>query len=694
MQAIEDIIRENERRLKELEAPYDPVTGEELAELLGEKRARLVISDFAVPVQLVPAEMMEVPLIRKIAKAGSIERFLETHKFKNGTPSYIDIERKIRSIRHKYDFCNWAYWCIKIDAKLGGTIRFKLNKAQLIVLSELEDLRRSGVPINIVICKARQWGGSTLCLFYQMWLMFKWDHYHSFVVAAHVSGAAATIMNMLSNALKTYPVWDIGIEEAIHLAPSAKQGNGYVIKNEHMEQVFPAVIYIGSAQNPDSLRSSNISGAHYSEVGIWPNTPQMTPQKLLASISGGITIKKKHTMQAWESSATVSDDYFYDIYTQAKNGDSTSKAVFIPWFYILYDTLPVNDIEAFARWLYENKDNDQPDGMFKSAGKYYWWLWEHGATFEGINWYRYTELTKSSRIEMLNEAPSSDLEAFQSSGQKVFNFYDVERMRSGCRKPIRVGELVSDDRTGASVLRNIQFIPTPGGHLWIYEEPDDSPVRDRYAVVVDIGGVNSTSDFSSIRVFDRLMLMPDFGLAGKVGVVAEIHYHADHDMVAYDAMRLAEYYNHALLVIESNTLETKDKPGDNNGFEYILDIVSDIYNNLYARHNKEEDMKDGIIRKWGFHTNVSTKPKIIDNMRICLRDGLWDEPSELCCQEMSIYIEERGKMTAPAGKHDDVLMATAIGLWITLKEMPVPTWIKKEHPRSKKIVSDNNIAVL
>lgn len=686
-------MQENARRMARLNADYDPITGEGIG---GEKRVLLEIPDFAVPKQWVPQSMMKVPLVRQIAKAGSIDGFLKTHKFKGESPSFEDIETQLRRIRHKYDMPNWAYWCIKITAKLGGTVRFKLNYAQLITLEECEKLRLAGVPINIVICKARQWGGSTFCLFYQMWIMFKWDNYHSFVVAAHVSGASANILNMLSDALKTYPVWDIGLEESIHLAPSAKQGNGYMIKNEHNEPIFPAVIYVGTAENPDSLRSSNIAGAHYSEVGIWPNTPKMTPEKLLSSISGGITIKRKLTMQVWESTATTSDDFFYDLFTQALEKKSSNAALFIPWFYIPYDTLPVENYEALVTWLLEHKDSDIPDGKYKSSGKYYWWLWEQGATLEGIQWYRYTELTKTTRIEMLNEAPSSYMEAFQSAGHKVFDFYDVDRMRKGCIDPLYEGELISDARTGREVLNDIRFIQQYNGKVKIYEMPDDSPVSNRYVVAVDIGGANSTSDYSSIRVMDRLMLMPDFGLEGKPNIVAEIHYHADHDVVAYDALRLAEFYGHALLVIESNTLETKDKQRDTGGggFEYILDIVSEIYDNLYARHTNEENMGDATMRKWGFHTNVSTKPKIIDHMRICLRDSLWNEPSRTCCDEMSMYIDDHGKMTAPPSKHDDVLMSTAILLWVGMKEMPTPQWIRKGESRKDIIRSRDNVALL
>ena len=105
-----DILAENERRLERLQANYDPVTGEGLAELTGLKRVKLEIPDFAVPVQWVPPEMMQNKLIKEVLKAGSVKAYIEGKKWKYGAPSYLEIERRIRRIRHRYDFCCWAFW--------------------------------------------------------------------------------------------------------------------------------------------------------------------------------------------------------------------------------------------------------------------------------------------------------------------------------------------------------------------------------------------------------------------------------------------------------------------------------------------------------------------------------------------------------------------------------------------------------
>lgn len=673
------IIEENEKRLKHLQADYDPVTGEGLDELLGEKRVRLEISDFAIPVQYVPKEMMENKLVRDVAKAGSIDKYIAKKKWKYGVPTHLEIERRIRRIRHKHDFCHWAYFCIWIKhKKLKKRVRFKLNLPQLIVLAKCEELRRAGEPIALIILKARQWGGSTFCFFYQVWLQFKWNEFHSFAIAAHTSSASETILNMLKRSIHDYPAWDLGLEDGteLRLAPADTSGHAFTLKDQDNKQVLEGFIYVGTAEKPDTLRSKDISGAHYSEVGVWPDTPGKQAEDIIADIQGGL-LEDTETMEVMESTAKASDDYFHMVWESCMGGEGGYAPVFISFIQIENDVREIKDRRAFVKWLYDHREDERTNGKWRDSGKYYWWLWELGATLEHINWYRYRRL-KLSFAKMCNEAPATPEQAFITAGQKVFDPFEVARKREKCRDPLMVGDLISDAHEGSEILDNIRFIPNSSGSLRVWEEPDDSPISNRYVVAVDIGGPNETSDWSSVRVLDRLMMMPDFGLSGRPNVVAEMHYHTDHDKLAYDALRLAEWYGHALLVIESNTLEThkKDHNADEEGFEYILDIIADIYDNLYMRQTKEEDVREGVVGKWGFHTNALTKPKIIDNMRTCLRDDLWDEPSTLCLDEMSVYVDEKGQYNAPPGRHDDVLMATAILLWVGLKEMPIPAWIK------------------
>lgn len=683
-------IAENEKRWERLRAEYDPVTGEGVEKWTGNKRYKLVIKDYAIPVQWVPKGMMDNKLIKEVVKAGSIEKYISKKKWKYGAPDKLEIERRIRRIRHKHDFIHWAFFCIWIKHKtLKKRVRYQLNLSQLIVLGICERMLEQHRPISLILLKARQWGGSTFCFFFQTWRLFKWNEFHSFAIAAHTSSASETILTMLKRTIKDYPAWDLGLEDGtqLRLAPADNTGHAFAIKDENNKQILEGYIYIGTAEKPDTLRSKDIAGAHYSEVGVWPDTPGKQAEDIIADIEGGMT-EDEDTMRVMESTAKSSDDYFATVWDSCQDGKGGYEQIFVPSRDIIYDNKPIQDLRKFVEWLWEHKDEDVPNGKWKDSGKYYYWLWEIGSTLEHINWYRHRRL-RLSFAKMCNEAPETPEQAFFTAGNHVFDPFLVSAKKEKCREPTYVGDLVADGTKGEDALKNIRFIPNSTGNLRVWEKPDDSPISDRYLVVLDPRrGASEGADPACITVFDRLMMMQDFGLNGKPGVVAEMNYKADPDLQAYDAMRLAEWYNHAKLVIESNTMESMNAERNNgiDSFEYILNIVSELYDNLYMRSAPEEDADGNIVYKWGFHTNRSTKPKIINFMKECLRDDLWDEPSRFCCDQMASYMEDHGKTDAEHGKHDDVVMSRAIGLWICYKEMDEPQWIKQETKEEEVVI--------
>jgi hypothetical protein len=179
---------------------------------------------------------------------------------------------------------------------------------------------------------------------------------------------------------------------------------------------------------------------------------------------------------------------------------------------------------------------------------------------------------------------------------------------------------------------------------------------------------------------------------GKPVVVAQWYGHIDMDMLAWKAAQIAAFYDNALLVIESNTLETHDKErqvdGDMSG--YILNQIKDVYSNLYARKQSDEEIQEGEPKKYGFHTNVATKPKIISTLVKVIREQLYVERDSRCLDEYLCYEKKKnGAFGAITGKHDDLLMTRAIGLHISFYEMEVPTIV----PRVKRMAVKRKRAI-
>lgn len=197
-------------------------------------------------------------------------------------------------------------------------------------------------------------------------------------------------------------------------------------------------------------------------------------------------------------------------------------------------------------------------------------------------------------------------------------------------------------------------------------------MTDRYLTAVDIGGRSHSADYSVIVVFDRLFMVE----GGKPVVVAQWYGHCDIDRLAWRAAQIAAFYDNSLLVIESNTLETHDRERQVEGgdqSQYILNQIAPLYPNLYYRRQSEDEIRQGMPRKYGFHTNIATKPMVISSLVRIIREGLYVERDEQCINEYLQYeIKPNGSYGAVVGRHDDILMTRAIGLHICFHEMQVP----------------------
>ncbi len=434
-------------------------------------------------------------------------------------------------------------------------------------------------------------------------------------------------------------------------------------------------IKAGSAERPDSSRGGDYALVHLTEVGLWRKTQGKRPVDLIRAATAGVLLSPE-TMIVMESTANGVGTFFHKEYLAAKRGTSLYRPVFVAWFEIEQYTQKVEDRRAMAERIVKNRNSDFSDDDRIPTGHYVWDLWEAGATLDAIHWYEKTRSGTDNTDNMMSEYPSNDVEAFVNSGANVFNRKKALALRKWCIPPIATGDLEGNSEYGEKSLEGIKFEKKQNGPLKVWNMPevkDGKPtvMPDRYLTVVDVGGRSIKADWSVIAVFDRVRMLRGGGPA----VVAQWRGHCDMDLLAWLAARIARWYGDSLLVIESNTLETRDRDryvdGDQAGF--ILNQLRDAYPNLYARRQSPEDIIEGRPRKYGFHTNTSTKPMIISNLVRVVREGLYMERDEGCIDEYLTY-ERRpnGSYGAISGKHDDMLMTRAIGLHICFNEMTAP----------------------
>ena len=679
----------NHARNAEIKSKFNPITGEGS---IGERK-KIVIEDFPFPVQYIPKTMMRVPLVRQLVEAGSIKRFLE--EYMNTEYSDEDKEKVIEQfvrIRVKHDFAFWAAMYVFIKQKGGGEdVHFRLNRPQRKLIMRFERMRLKGKPIRLILLKARQWGGSTATQIYMAWLQLVHKVGLNSLIVGHVKDASTEVKDMFDKLIKEYPIsmlYEMGEsynETEPKIVGVGQSGNIHRIPQRNCK------IKVGTAEKPNSARGGDYNLVHCTEVGLWVTTDGKTPEQIVRSACSGILLKP-YTMIVYESTANGTGNFFQREYDAAKAGKSQFESLFIAWFEIEQYALALDDEVKFATWLWENRNNENANSDREESGRYLWWLWEQGATLEAINWYILERSKYTDHGDMASEYPSDDVEAFVHSGARVFDKYHVEKFKKSCKAPKWIGDVYADGDEGEEALVNLRFSEDKQGLLWVWAKPDvdgDEEVTDRYLVVVDIGGRGKKADWSVIVVFDRLNQME----GGRPVVVAQWYGHIDMDRLAWKAAQIAAYYDNAYLVIESNTLETHDKErqvdGDMSG--YILNQIKDVYTNLYARKQSDEEIKEQAPKKYGFHTNVATKPKIISTLVKVIRDHLYVERDARCLDEYLCYEKKKnGAFGAITGKHDDLLMTRAIGLQIAFYEMELPTIVvktkKRMAPRKKKAV--------
>ena len=659
----ETIIEKNKERLGAISAVYNPITGEGSTSV---PRQWVTIEKFPIERLNLPVSMLNEKLLQQLIELGASGYLREISHQEPNSRNIIKLWLNFCLLRTKHDFEYWARSMTTISDKgKGRDTSFTLNRPQRIYLKAMEELRLSEKPIDIILCKARQWGGSTLTQLYMLWIQLVHKRNWNSVICGDIEKQSSIVAGMLAKVISRYPTWATGGKQ---LTTTPYQG----AQKTRVISWSNSRYSLGSSQKPDSLRSEDISMAHLTEVGLWKATNGRKPEDLVQSIFGSIA-SGPYTMKVIESTAKGVGNFFHRTWIDATEHRNNFTPVFIPWF----------SIDLYSKPIKESDYSSFVDSM----DEYEHELFRLGATLEAISWYRDKRREIPDEWRLFSEFPSTAAEAFQSTGRRVFRSAYVNEARKSCVPPLFVGDIVAQGDGNSKFVSCLPGEDKGTDLLRVWLMPEKEPhLRDRYIVTVDVGGTSNKADYSCILVADRIAMLD----GGVPEVVACWHGHIEHDKLAWKAMEIARAYDNALLVIEANTLETEGTEGNN--FEYILNEISGKYSNLYCRTSLQE-VKQGRPRRWGFHTNSSTKPMVINFLIKALRDGLYIERCLETTYELDLYeYKDNGKeMGAIEGNHDDRVMATAILIWICYNH-PLPIYINNSHNiRKRKIISEASL---
>lgn len=673
---IKAMLREDKERRNKYFRTYDPIRGDSLGEVV--PRSPFVIDGKEY---FVPNEMLTDPFVKAYIKYKGASGLLQaTGQYDNEDNRRV-VQENLINLRFKYDFEFCCAATLKIqDKETKQMITFVLNEGQRILIGEYERQRLAGVPIRVLLVKARQWGGSTATQCYMYWLQRYWfENWHSCIVALDQT-QAVNIRTMYKNLIAKLPQWSDPV--------SFKRFEG-----TELIRIIPergCRVQIGSAQKPDALRSFDFSLVHMSEVGLWKDTQEAKGDDVAMALYSTVP-DVPGTMIVMESTAKGVGNYFHRQYLAAldnkKSGTTGIRPVFVSWFV---------DVRYTRRYL--NRYQSTED-FVKTWNDYNWWQWEQGATLDGIFWYNHFKKSHHwTDFQMKSEYPTTAEEAFQTKSGRYFTDDLLSWLSKNIRQPKFIGDIRGDATVGEKIMDNVKLYPndslqTEVLKIWIYPDdnrPEGKKVKNRFLVTVDVGGRGYRADWSVISVFDRISMAGEFGALERAALWRG---HVDPDLLAYKAAQIAHFYDDALLVIESNTYESKNKKSDDAAVSEgdhtytVLDTLGGIYENLYRRRTAPDNKDDKATRHIGWHMNKQTKYLAYDDYTVRIREGDYMEYSQDAADEaMWLMNAPGGKIEAMEGTHDDIQDTTAVGCYIAFGGME-PVKIIEDAPRRTSSVT-------
>lgn len=220
-------------------------------------------------------------------------------------------------------------------------------------------------------------------------------------------------------------------------------------------------------------------------------------------------------------------------------------------------------------------------------------------------------------------------------GKTVFSARAIQKRLDEITKPLKTGYFIYD--YDGLKITNIRWQPDKeNGYIRIYQVPN-SPVVTKYCIGGDTSGEGS--DYFTGHVLDA-----------RTGIqVATLKHQFDADQYAKQMYCLGVYYKNALIGIESN-FDTFP----------IMELQRLGYTNQYVREDVDT-YKNKTSHHFGFKTTVLTRPTIISRLIAIVREQVECINDKDTLEELlTIIRNEKGRIEAPEGGHDDQMMGLAI----------------------------------
>lgn len=219
-------------------------------------------------------------------------------------------------------------------------------------------------------------------------------------------------------------------------------------------------------------------------------------------------------------------------------------------------------------------------------------------------------------------------------GKTVFDARTISKRLQEISKPLKVGYFLYD--YDGLKITNIRWVNDRNGYIKIYKMPN-SPEMTKYCIGGDTAG--DGSDFYTGHVLDC-----------KTGEqVAVLKQQFDADQYVKQMYCLGMYYKYALIGVEANF----------DSFP-IMELQRLGYTNQYVRE-RPDTYTGSVEKRFGFKTTLITRPTILSNLIEIVREHAKLINDKDTLEELlTIIRNEKGRIEAPEGGHDDQMMGIAI----------------------------------
>ena len=456
--------------------------------------------------------------------------------------------------------------------------------------------------ICLLVLKGRQQGFTTLVTAYQLACSILSRNFQGYTLADKSDNSEAIFQNKAKFPYSQLPEV---------LQPTEKFNNRKQLLFEKINSSWAV-----DTATKDVGRSRTVNFFHGSECAFWKDG--------IAPIQGALgEAFTKNCIKIYESTANGYNDY-------QKMWDS---GVHINCFYEWWRTKEyridfkneeykaafLHDIDTKKDWIWE---------------RLRWLRDEQGLDAEQLFWYwnKYDKYLDKDLIKQ--EYPCTPREAFLLSGKNVFDTAVILDRLSRLPKPIRTGYFTYD--YDGLAITNIKWVNDKGGYIRLYQMPN-VPAFTEYCIGGDTAG--DGSDYFTGHVLDA-----------KTGAqVAHLKHQFDADQYTRQMYCLGRYYKDALIGIEANFDTYPIRELQRLGYpkQYVREAV-DTYT------GKTE-------KRYGFKTTSLTRPTIISQLVEVVREHCDTINDKETLEELlTIVRNERGRIEAPEGGHDDDMMGLAI----------------------------------